>query len=92
MKIAQALEDSNTLLKGVTKKIKHETKEQKGGFLSMLLNTLEASLLGNLLSGKGTVRPREGILRAALIPVHHLTNFEIRDSYENDPRFNGVYS
>ena len=49
MKIVQALEDSNILLKGVTKTIKKETKEQKGGFLSMLLNTLGASLLGNLL-------------------------------------------
>ena len=56
MKIVQAFEDSNILLKGVTKTIKNETKEQKRGFLSMLLGTLEASLLGNLLSGKGTVR------------------------------------
>ena len=56
MKIVQALEDSNILLKGVTKTIKDETKEQKGGFLSMLLDTLGASLLGNLLAGKGTVR------------------------------------
>ena len=53
MKIVQALEDSNILLKGVTKTIKDETKEQKGGFLSMLLGTLGASLLGNLLAGKG---------------------------------------
>ena len=52
MKIVQALEDSNILLKGVTKTIKNETKEQKGGFLSMLLDTLGASLLGNLLTGK----------------------------------------
>ena len=56
MKIVQALEDSNILLKGVTKTIKNETKEQKGRFLSMLLGTLGASLLGNLLTGKGTVR------------------------------------
>ena len=56
MKITQALEDSNILLKGVTSTIKNETKEQKGGFLSMLLGTLGASLLGNLLSGKGIVR------------------------------------
>ena len=55
MKIVQALEDSNILLKGVTKTIKNETKEQKGRFLSMLLGTLGASLLGNLLSGKGIV-------------------------------------
>ena len=63
MKIVQALEDSNILLKGVTKTIKNETKEQKGGFLSMLLGTLGAPLLGNLLSGKGTRRAGEGILR-----------------------------
>ena len=51
IKIVQALEDSNILLKGVTKTIKNETKEQKGGFLSMLLGTLGASLLENLLTG-----------------------------------------
>ena len=56
MKIIQALGDSNILLKGVTKTIKIETKEQKGGFLSMLLSTLGASLLGNLSTGKGIVR------------------------------------
>ena len=44
IKIIQALDDSNILLKGVTKTIKNETKEQKGGFLSMLLSTLGASL------------------------------------------------
>ena len=60
MKIVQALEDSNILLKGVTKTIKNETKEQKGGFLSMLLGTLGASLLGNLLAGKGIVRAGSG--------------------------------
>ena len=67
MKIVQALEDSNILLEGVTKTIKNETKEQKGGFLSMLLGTLGASFLGDLLtknlSGKETVRTREGSLR-----------------------------
>ena len=59
-KIIQALEDSNVLLKRVTKTIKNETKEQKGGFLSMLLGTLGASLLGNLLTGKGIVRAGSG--------------------------------
>ena len=63
-KIVQALEDSNILLKGVTKTIKHETEEQKGGFLSMLLGALGVSLLGNLLSVKETVRAGEGIVRA----------------------------
>ena len=60
MKIVSALEDSNVLLKGVTKTIKHETREEKGGFLSMLLGTLEASLLGNLLAGKGIIRAGSG--------------------------------
>ena len=54
MKIAQALEDSNILLK-VTKTIKNETKEEKGGFLSILLGTLGASLLGKILAGKRIV-------------------------------------
>ena len=60
IKIVQTLEDSNVLLKGVTKTIENETKEQKGGFLSMLLGTLGASLLGNLLTGKGIVRAGSG--------------------------------
>ena len=68
MKIVQALEDSDISLKGVTKTIKNETREQKYRFLSMLLGTLGVSLLGDLLtknlSGKGTVRAGEGFLRA----------------------------
>ena len=60
MKIVQALEDSNVLLKGVTKTVQNEAKEQKGGFLSMLLGTLGASLLGNLSTGKGKYRARKG--------------------------------
>ena len=61
MKIIKALENSGILLKGVSKTIKNETKEQRGGFLSMLLGTLGASLLGNLLTGgKGIVRAGEG--------------------------------
>ena len=64
MKIVQVLEDSGILLKGVTKTIKNEIKEQKGGLVSMLLGTLGASLLGDLLTGKGTVRAGEGTVRA----------------------------
>ena len=60
MEIVQALEDSNILLKEVTKTIINEAKEQKGGFLSMLLGSLGASLLGNLLAGKGIVRAGSG--------------------------------
>ena len=89
MKIVQALEDSNILLKGVTKTIKNETKEQKRGFLSMLLGTLGDSLLGNLLAGKEIVGAgsgnKKGIARDGtgkkigfLMPPDHLTNFEIQ--------------
>ena len=62
MKIVQALQDSDILIKGVTRTIKNETKEQKGGFLSMLLGTLGASLLGNLLTVKGIVRAGSFVL------------------------------
>ena len=58
MKIVQALEDSNIIMKGITKTIKNETKEQ--GFLGMLLGTLGASLLGNMLTGKGILRSGYG--------------------------------
>ena len=64
IKIIEALENSGILLKGVTKTIKNETKEEREGFLSMLLGTLGARLLGNLLSGKGLARAGEGIVRA----------------------------
>ena len=60
MKIVQALEDSNILLKGVTETIKNETKKQKRGFLGMLLGTLGDSLLGNILAGKGIERVGSG--------------------------------
>ena len=61
MKIIEALENSGILLKGVSKTIENETKEQRGGCLSILLGALGASLLGNLLTGgKGIVRAGEG--------------------------------
>ena len=105
MKIVQALEDSNIVLKGVTKiKMKKKKKEQKGGSLSILLGTLGASLLGNLLAGKGIIRAGsgnkkgKGIVQAGTgkdwdfwIPSHPLTNFEIQKYYQNEPRFNGIY-
>ena len=62
MKIIKALENSGILLKGVSKTIKNETKEQRGRFLGMLLGRLGANLLGNLLTGgKGIVRAGDGI-------------------------------
>ena len=65
MKIIKALENSGILSKGLSRTIKNETKEQRGGFLSMLLGTLGASLLGNILTGgKGIMRAGDGIVRA----------------------------
>ena len=67
LKIVKSLEDSNVLLKGVSETIQHEAKEQRGGFLSMLLGTLGASLLSDVLSkglsGKGVIRAGEGTIR-----------------------------
>ena len=64
LKIVKSLEDSGLLLKGVSETIQHEAKEQRGRFLSMLLGTLGASLLGDILSGKGVIRAGEGTIRA----------------------------
>ena len=68
LKIVKSLEDSNVLLKGVSETLQHEAKEQRGGFLSMLLGTSGASLLGDILSkglsGKGVIRAGEGTIRA----------------------------
>ena len=64
IKIVKSLEESGLLIKGVSKTIKNEGKEQKGGFLGMLLGTLGASLLRNLLTGKGTIRAGKGTIRA----------------------------
>ena len=64
IKIIRSLEDSGLLLKGVTETVQNEVKEQKGGFLTMLLGTLGASLLGNRLTGRGIYRVGKGIVRA----------------------------
>ena len=68
LKIVKSLENSGLLLKGVSETIQHEAKEQRGGFLSMLLGNLGAPLLGNILSkglsGKGVLRAVEGTIRA----------------------------
>ena len=68
LKIDKSLEDSRVLLKGVRETMQHEAKEQRGGFLSMLLGTLGASLLGDVvsksLSGRGVIRAGEGTIRA----------------------------
>ena len=68
LKIVKSLDDSGVLLKGVSETIQHEAKEQRGGFLGMLLGTLGASLLGDVLSkglsGKGVIRAGEGTITA----------------------------
>ena len=97
IKIIKSLEDSGLLLKGVTETVQNEVKEQKRGFLSMLLGTLGASLLRYILAGKGIKRAGEGIVRAGyenkkgrkqqqngfLMPPYSLTNFEIQKYYQN---------
>ena len=108
MIVVQSLEDFNILLKEISKTIENETKEQKGGLLGILLGTLGASTLENMLTGKGMLRAGNGnkegklIVRAGyglrfiylfiLIPSHPLTNFEIQKYCQNEPGFNGVYS
>ena len=59
MKIVKPLEESDLLIRGVNEKIKNEAKEQKGGFIGLLLGNLGASSLGSLLTGKGTIRAGE---------------------------------
>ena len=92
------------MLKGVTKTIKSQKKEQKGRLLSMLLGTLGAGLLGNILPGKGIVKAGSGNKKRKrnckswswkrmefLIPSH-LNKFWNTKYYYNEPWFNGVYS
>ena len=107
LKIVEYLENSEILLKGVSETIKNEPKEQSGGFLSTLLGVLGSTLLSRMLTEKGFIRADYGskgqetiragygskvFVRKILIPPHPLTNFEIEVYYQNEPRFNGVYS
>ena len=64
MKIIKYLEESGLLIRGVSETIKNQAKKQKRGFLRMLLLTLSASLVGNLLAGKGTTTAGEATIRA----------------------------
>ena len=63
MKIIKSLEESGLLIKGISNTTKNEAKEQKGGLISILLGISGASLLGNLLAGKGTIRAGKGMIR-----------------------------
>ena len=64
MKLVKSLEESGLLIKGISEAIKNEVKEQKGGFLSMLLGTLVSIMLGSALTGRGVIRAGEGTIRA----------------------------
>ena len=64
IKIVKSVEDSGLLLKGVSEVVQNEAREQKGGFLSMLLRALSASLLGNILASKEINKAGEGVIRA----------------------------
>ena len=88
LKIVKSLEDSGVLLKGVSEAIQNKAKEQRGGLLSMLLGTLGTSLLGDLsiinLSGKGTIRVGEGVIRAGYGSKRSsLKNFDSTTSFNN---------
>ena len=83
IKIAKSLEDSGLLLKGVIETVLNEVKEQKGGFLSMLLGTFSACLMENLLTsrgvnraakGRGINRASEGVLRVVLETIKRIFN------------------
>ena len=94
MEIVQALEDSNILLKKVTKTIKNKTEEQKGGFLSMSLGTLGDSLLRKRNVRAELLEKRKMDCKSwlwkrmeFLMPPHPLQKY-----YENKPRLNGVFS
>ena len=62
IKIDKSLGKAGLLIKGVSETIKNEAKEQKGGFLSMLLGTLVSAFIGNLLTGKDTIRTGQNFL------------------------------
>ena len=84
MNIVKSLKEFGLSIKGASETTKNEAKEQKGGFLSMLLGTLGASLLENLVTGK-----RED---SFLMLPHSLTNFEIQRYFQSKPKFNDDYS
>ena len=78
MKIDKSLKESSLFIKGVSKTIKNDAKEQKGGFLGMLLGKLGVSLLGNLLTGKGTIRAGDSRIRAGEGTIKTCQDFPCR--------------
>ena len=95
IKIVTSLEDSGLVIKGVNKKIKNETKEQKCGFFGMLLGTLGTSFLGHVLAGKSVLRAGRESKKSwsgFLMRSHSLTNFDILQYYGNKPKFRVLFS
>ena len=84
LKIVKFLEDSGLLLEGVSGTIKNELKEQKGGFLSRLLGTLGASVLGNMLADKGFIRAGEAIVRVG----YGCKNLHLKNFFDSSPSIN----
>ena len=87
IEIVKSLEDSSFWPEGVSKTIQNETKEQREGFLSMLLGTLVASLLGNILAGKGINIAGEGNVRAGYGNEKDQKTRKKRQDYENKMDF-----
>ena len=79
IKIVESLGDSGLLLKGVSEIIQNEAKEQNRGFLSMLLDTLDVSLLGNILAGKGMNRAGETFLGAGYAGAGYGSSIKNKD-------------
>ena len=84
IKIIKSLEDSGLLLKGATETVQNKVK-QKGGFLSMLLRTLGASLLGNLLTGNGIYRAGKG---KGIVRAGYGHPWQIKWIFNTAPSFN----
>ena len=75
MKIVKSLEKPGLLIKGVSERIKNEAREQKGEFFGMLLVTLGASLLGNILTEKSKISKSEGTVREQVRIFHTAASF-----------------
>ena len=90
LEIVRSLEDSGLLLKRVSETIKNKVKEQQGGFLSMLLGTLGASLLGNISGGKGVIRAGEGTDRVGYgsnLNLKNLKNLDLKKKFYSTTSF-----
>ena len=92
MKIVQALEHSNILLKGVTKTIKNEAKEQKRRIFKPVIRYFRSKFVRKHVSRKMNCKSWLWKRMEFLMPPHPFKNFEIQKYYENEPRFSGVYS